>query len=276
MGRRLGQHFLTDPAILDRIVSAIDPQPTDIVLEIGPGPGSLTERLATRVGRVVAIEKDPVLAEKQMSNVQHPISNVEMVIGDALTHDWSALLSSIFGVGHSTFAFKVIGNIPYYITSPLIEKALTPPLPAVIVFLVQKEFADRLVAAPGSKTYGGLSAGVQTIANVERLFTVRAGAFRPPPKVDSAVVRLVPRPDPLVTLGEHPAFRTFLAAVFSQRRKQLVRSLRDVFKADKTAVEVMLEKLAIAPDARAEVITPAQLVGIFRYGRSLANEVVEN
>jgi 16S rRNA (adenine1518-N6/adenine1519-N6)-dimethyltransferase len=173
-------------------------------------------------------------------------------------------------------SYKVIGNIPYYITSPLIEKALTPPLPAVIVFLVQREFADRLAAAPGSKTYGALSAGVQAVANVERLFTVRAGAFKPPPKVDSAVVRIIPRSDPLVTASEHPAFRAFLAALFSQRRKQLVRSLRDVFGAEKHAVETLLGELGIAPESRPEVITPERLVAVFRSGRSLAREAGGN
>src|SRR6185503_4300077 len=95
-------------------------------------------------------------------------------------------------------------------------------------FLVQREFADRVAASPGSKTYGALTVGVQSVARVERLFVVRAGAFQPPPKVDSAVVRLSPRSDPLVDAEEHPALRLFLAAVFSQRRKQLARSLRDV------------------------------------------------
>src|SRR5262249_38252606 len=147
----------------------------------------------------------------------------EVIVGDALLVDWSSLIG-----GGSTPSFKVIGNIPYYITSPLIDKALTPPLPTKIVFLVQKEFADRLAAEPGSKVYGALTARGQAVANVDRLFPVRAGSFSPPPKVDSVVIRLTPRPDPLIDSARQPGLRAFLAAVFSQRRKQLGRSLRDV------------------------------------------------
>src|SRR5213083_3774963 len=116
---------------------------------------------------------------------------------------------------------KVVGNIPYAITSPLIDKALTPPLPARIVFLVQAEVADRLAASPGSKPYGALSVGVQAVSRVERLFTVRAGAFTPPPKVHSALMRLTPLPEPLVAPEEIVAFRAFVTACFSRRRKQL-------------------------------------------------------
>jgi 16S rRNA (adenine1518-N6/adenine1519-N6)-dimethyltransferase len=157
----------------------------------------------------------------------------------------------------------VIGNIPYYITSPLIDKALTPPLPTRIVFLVQKEFADRLAAEPGSKVYGALTAGVQAVAHVERLFTVRAGSFNPPPKVDSAVVRLTPTPEPLIDSARQPGFRAFLAAVFSQRRKQLGRSLRDVTGRSKEEVADRLNQQGIDPGSRPEVLTPKQLVDLY-------------
>ncbi|MBI2072066.1 MAG: ribosomal RNA small subunit methyltransferase A [Gemmatimonadetes bacterium] len=279
MGRRLGQHFLADPAILDRIVDALEPHPNDVVIEIGPGRGTLTWRLAPRVGRVVAIERDPRLAaalrredvQRATYNVQRGVRvslprNVTVVEGDALKLHWPDLLAAQpLHVARCTLhAFKVIGNIPYYITTPLIEKALSPPLPEVIVFLVQKEVAERLAAAPGSKTYGALSAGVQAIASVERLFRVSKGAFRPPPKVDSALVRLRPLGEPLVAEPEREAWRRFLARLFSQRRKQLGHSLRALSGRTKGAVEAALMELQVEPAMRPELLAPQALVRLFR------------
>lgn len=271
MGRRLGQHFLADRGILDRIVEALEPDPNDVVIEIGPGRATLTCRLASRVGRVIAIERDHRLASALSGKVKGETGkvlpgNVRVVEGDALGADWQALLSEQpFPV--SPFpppAFKVIGNIPYYITTPLIEKALSPPLPLVVVFLVQKEVADRLAAAPGSKTYGALSAGVQAIASVERRFIVKRGAFRPPPKVDSALVRLRPLAAPLVAESERDAWRRFLARLFSQRRKQLGRSLRALTGTPKEAVEGLLSDLDVDPAVRPELLAPQALVRLFR------------
>jgi 16S rRNA (adenine1518-N6/adenine1519-N6)-dimethyltransferase len=251
MPRRLGQHFLRDPAILDRIVAALDPQPDDVVLEIGPGEGTLTRRLAPRVQRVVAIEKDRRLAARLKD--ERGVDHVTVLEGDALEHDW-----------HQSSPSKIIGNIPYNITSPLIEKALEPPLPSVIVFLVQKEVAERVTAAPGSKTYGALSVGVQVAARAERLFTVKAGAFAPPPKVDSAVLRLTPLAEPLVSPTEHAAFRSFVVGLFGQRRKQLVRSLRDVRGLDRGAAEQALRSAGLSPQDRVEAISPEGLVRLHR------------
>ena len=207
--KRLGQHFLTDRNMLQRIVDALEPAPDDVVVEIGAGTGSLTEQLLARGLRVIAIEKDRrVISELRMRNAECGIDGLSIVQGDALRVDWHALI-----IPHSAFPiphFKIVGNIPYAITSPLIDKALTPPLPARIVFLVQAEVADRIAAPPGSKTYGALSVGVQAVARVERLFTVRAGAFTPPPKVTSAVVRLTPLAQPLVAPEEIAAFRAFV------------------------------------------------------------------
>lgn len=259
MGRRLGQHFLFDPAILDRIVEAIAPDPGDVVLEIGPGPGTLTRRLAPRVGRVVAIEKDAALAaELAEAAAREPgLANVAVAAGDALTLDWSALAGPAAGL-------KIIGNVPYYITSPLIERALETPGATVVVFLVQREVADRVAAPPGSKTYGALSVGVQAAARPERLFVVRAGAFRPPPNVDSAVLRLVPRPDPAVSPAERAAFRAFVVGLFAQRRKQVVRGLRVACGLDAAASLAACERAAIAPVARPETLDVSALVRLFR------------
>lgn len=264
MPRRLGQHFLTDPNLLDRIVEALDPRPDDIVVEIGPGKGSLTARLAPRVARVIAIEKDRRLAEALREAEKLP--PVEIVTGDALEIDWHDLVARLARPSSLVPLprFKVIGNIPYYITSPLIEKALAPPCPDRVVLLVQREVADRLAAAPGNKDYGALTVGVQSVATVERLFVVRAGAFSPPPKVDSAVIRFSPLARPLVAPGEQAAFRTFVVALFSRRRKQLGRSLRDVLDRSPEDVAMLLGTAGLQATARVEVVSPADLVRLFR------------
>ncbi len=263
----LGQHFLTDPNILRRIVDALDPNPEDVVLEIGSGKGSLTAVLAPRVQRVIAIEKDRRLAhECGMRNTECGIDNVEIVAGDALAINWHARIPhSAFRTPH----FKVVGNIPYYITSPLIEKALTPPVPERIVFLVQKEVAERVAAAPGSKAYGALAVGVQAVCRVEKLFTVKAGAFRPPPKVDSAVLRLTPLAQPLVAPQDAPAFRAFVAASFSRRRKQLRNAVMAATGRPAAVVLHGLAALGLEPAVRPETLPPAAFARLLRWSRKL-------
>ncbi|MDH3497728.1 MAG: 16S rRNA (adenine(1518)-N(6)/adenine(1519)-N(6))-dimethyltransferase RsmA [Gemmatimonadota bacterium] len=265
MGRRLGQHFLRDPRILDRIVDALDPLADDVVLEIGPGDGSLTRRLAPRVARVVAIERDRELVG-QLTGAGHgersaPLpGNVSVVGADALEIDWTGA-EPLPAPGTS---FKLVGNIPYYITSPLIAKALSPPLPAVVVFLVQKEVAERVVATPGGREYGALTVGVQAVARAERVFAIKAGAFQPPPKVDSALLRLTPLAEPLVSPTEFPALRRFLAALFGQRRKQLGRSLRHVVSLSAADAAALCGRLEIPPSVRPEQVAPDRLVALFR------------
>jgi 16S rRNA (adenine1518-N6/adenine1519-N6)-dimethyltransferase len=260
VGRRLGQHFLDDPGILDRIVDGIEPRPDDVVLEIGPGKGSLTRRLAGRVERVVAIERDRLLATRLQ---EEGIAGCEVVVGDALRCDWHEVLAS----RSPEARFKVVGNIPYYATTPLIEKALTPPVAMLVVFLVQRELGDRLRALPGSKAYGALSVGVQCVATVEQLFTVSRGAFRPPPKVDSVVVRLTPRSDALVTEEERMAFRRFLTAVFALRRKRIGRILRFVAGLDRERAEDLALRATVDPGVRPEMLAPHELVALYRASR---------
>jgi 16S rRNA (adenine1518-N6/adenine1519-N6)-dimethyltransferase len=258
VGRRLGQHFLFDPSILDRIVDALDPTPDDHVIEIGPGRGTLTERLVGRVGRVTAIEADRALAARLRENPPAS-SGLEIIEGDALEVDWPAMA----GPGQ---VFKVVGNIPYYITAPLIEKALAPPAAAVTVYLVQREVADRLVATPGTKAFGALTVGVRAVATVERVFGVPAGAFRPPPKVHSAVIRLRPLPHPLIAEAERHAFRRFVQALFSRRRKQVGGILRVVWGLGPDAVAERLHGLAVDPTVRPEALDVSALVAVFRAG----------
>jgi 16S rRNA (adenine1518-N6/adenine1519-N6)-dimethyltransferase len=247
--RRLGQHFLTDPRILQRIADALGATAADTVLEIGAGPGGLTEVLAGSAGRLVAIEKDADLVPALRARVPAAV----VVEADALEADWHALAGP---------DFLVAGNIPYNITSPLIDKALTPPRPRRIVFLVQKEVADRVGAAPGSDTYGALSVGVQAVARAERLFTVPAGAFHPRPRVDSAVLRLTPLAAPIVSDVEVGRFRRLVVGLFGFRRKQLGRGLRELTGWDAKRVEAALRAAGIAPSARPETVPPRALAAL--------------
>ncbi len=249
--RRLGQHFLTDPRLLSRIADALDPQPGDTVLEIGPGPGGLTAALSERAGRVVAIEKDRELVPR----LRERFAGATIVEADALDADWYALAGP---------RFLVAGNIPYNITSPLIDKALEPPRPARIVFLVQREVADRVVAAPGGPTYGALSVGVQAVARAERLFTVPAGAFQPRPQVDSAVLRLTPLETPLISDAERQRFRRLVVGLFGFRRKQMIRGLRELTGWGVEAVEEVLRRTGIEPRARPETLPPAGFTALLR------------
>ena len=280
MGARLGQHFLSDPSILGRIADAAALGPDETVLEIGPGKGGLTLQLAARAGRVVAIEADGRLAAELSARLAEegaarppapprgaepgrrpprgaaggePARRgvVEVIHGDALRVPWPA-------------ATCVCGNIPYRITSPLIERALTPPRPRRIVFLVQREVAERLAAAPGSEAYGALSAGVQLVAVVERLFAVPRGAFRPPPRVESAVVRITPLvPEPLPAAAE-AATRRLIRLAFQRRRQQLRRSVSEFYGLVREETEGLLGAVGAAADARPEVLSPQQFTALAR------------
>ncbi len=252
--RRLGQHFLTDPRLLARIADALEAGAGDVVLEIGPGRGGLTAPLLERAGRVIAIEKDRELIPILKSR----FPALELIEADALELDWHPFAPP-GGPG-----LLVTGNIPYNITSPLIDKALLPPTPARIVFLVQKEVADRVTAAAGTSDYGALSIGVQAVARAERLFTVPAGAFQPRPKVDSAVLRLTPLSRPLIADVERESFRVLVVGLFGFRRKQMLRGMREFTGWDAARVSAVLAAAGIQETVRPEVLTPAEFVQLRR------------
>ncbi len=181
--------------------------------------------------------------------------------------DWQTLiLQSAFDIRH----FKIVGNIPYYITTPIIELALRQR-PGLIVLLVQEEVAERIVSPPGSKAYGALSVGAQAEARVEKVFVVKAGSFVPPPKVTSAVIRLRPLDRPLVAAADVPGFRAFVSACFSLRRKQLRHILRSITGQSPESVETVLATLGLEPRARPETLAPEAFVALWRWSR-LASE----
>ncbi len=260
--KRFGQHFLSDRRLLARIADAVGAGAEDTVLEIGPGPGGLTAALLERAGTVIAIEKDRDLA----AELRERFPSLVLIEGDALDEDWHALDSRRPGVqasGRSGVPY-IAGNIPYNITTPLIDKALEPPRPRRIVFLVQREVADRIAAAPGSRTYGALSAGVQAVARVERLFIVPAGAFHPRPRVDSAVILIEPLASPLVPDDQARAFRRFTTGIFGFRRKQLQRGLRELTGWEAGRITRVLEAAGVDPAARPETLGPGPLAVLAR------------
>jgi 16S rRNA (adenine1518-N6/adenine1519-N6)-dimethyltransferase len=254
------------------MADALEAAPDEVVLEIGPGGGTLTRELVDRGLRVVAIEKDRGLAQRLEAGAQGAGSgSLRVVAGDALRLDWHALIGASGDPAPRSPVptFVVVGNIPYAITTPLIEQALVPPLPRRVVFLVQREVAERLAAAPGARAYGALSVGVQAVCRVERLFAVRAGAFRPPPRVQSAVVRLTPLATPLVAPAEQPALRAFVAACFSGRRKQLRNAVARATGLPAQVVAAGVTGLGLDPAARPETLPPVDFLRLLRWSRSL-------
>jgi 16S rRNA (adenine1518-N6/adenine1519-N6)-dimethyltransferase len=212
LGRKLGQHFLARHSVLERIAEAACPEGTEIVVEIGPGRGALTTHLLTRATRVIAIEIDPVLNHYLRAEFRDE-SRLTLIETDVLKADLSQ-----WG------RVAVAGNLPYYITSPILEKTLALGSDLVqAVFLVQKEVAERLIAKPGTRTYGFLSVQTQLLSTPELLFIVPADAFRPRPKVDSAVVRLIPRSD--FPAPDRARFLEFAGRCFRHKRKTLRNNL---------------------------------------------------
>ena len=257
--RSLGQHFLVDPNIQRRIVAALEPGPEDEVLEIGPGTGALTRHLAGRVRRLVAIELDDRLAEALRREFAGT-PGVEILRADILQIEPAR-------VAHDPQRLKVVGNIPYTITTPLLFHLLAArPRPARIVVMVQREVADRILAPPGQKEYGALSVGIRTVADVERLFEVGRHAFRPVPEVDSTVLVITPHRPPRLSEEEERAVRELTRAAFRWRRKQLRTTLRAAPEYALTPAELdALERTTgIRLDRRPETLAPDEFVRLAR------------
>ena len=224
--KSLGQHFLTDARVLSRIVAAVELAPEDTVVEIGPGRGALTCRLVGRAGRVVAVELDRELAADLPTRCGQP-ANLAVVEADARTVEIDSLLAAGVKEGDGDSggsAYKVVGNLPYYAANPIIRRFLeADPGPRLMVMMVQREVADSMTAAPGRMSL--LSVATQFYAAARLVCTVPPTAFRPAPKVTSAVVRLDLRPVPAAPVSDSVAFFDLVRAGFSAPRKQLRNSL---------------------------------------------------
>jgi 16S rRNA (adenine1518-N6/adenine1519-N6)-dimethyltransferase len=226
----------------------------ETVLEGGPGRGALTDILADRAARLVAIEYDRALAALLRERYQ-PRPSVSIVQADVLDVTLGALAGG---------PFVLVGNVPYYITTPILFHALAPPRADRAVFLVQREVAERLVSPPASKAYGALTVNVAALARAELLFTVPAGAFAPPPRVESAVVRVTPLDEPLLRVDEERAFRTLVQGAFGMRRKQMRRVVRSLFGLGADEADAMLQRAGIEPGVRPEVLGVVQFVRLLR------------
>lgn len=250
----LGQHFLTDPRILGRIADALEITNADTVVEIGPGRGALTEQLLTRAKRVVAIEIDRDLA-KLLREKYSGDERVTIVESDVLDVNLGEAAGG---------PYLVAGNVPYNITTPILFHALEHPRAERAVYLVQREVAERVIAEPGSENYGALSVNLQALATAELSFRVSAGAFTPPPKVESAVMRIVPRADPLVRREEEAPFRAMVVGAFGFRRKQMQRVVRELWGLGAGEAAGILERAGLEPALRPEVLTPADFARLLR------------
>jgi 16S rRNA (adenine1518-N6/adenine1519-N6)-dimethyltransferase len=253
--RSLGQNFLIDPNIQRAIVEAIEPNPSDEVLEIGPGRGALTRYLAARVGRLILAELDRELAAKLREEYAETPA-VRVIEGDFLD-------LTLEEVSTDPARLKVIGNIPYNITTPILFSLLERrPRPLLIVLMVQREVADRIVAAAGSKTYGALAVGVQSVAEAERVLNVSRRAFRPTPDVDSTVVRIVPHQPPRLTSETESDLRELTRRAFGQRRKQFQRIIRDGYGLDRAAVEELEHRTGMDLRQRPETFPAARFIDL--------------
>jgi 16S rRNA (adenine1518-N6/adenine1519-N6)-dimethyltransferase len=244
--KRFGQNFLVSPGVIRKIVDAIAPRPGDTVVEIGPGLGALTAPLLERLDHLHVVEIDRDL----IARLRHRFPPERLTIheGDALAFDFGSLAGS--------GPLKIVGNLPYNISSPLLfHLADYADQVAEMHFMLQKEVVDRMVAEPGGGDYGRLSVMLQYRFDMERLFVVPPGAFDPAPKVDSAVVRLIPvKVGSRETASDPDLFARLVTAAFSQRRKMLRNTLREF------GGESMLEAQGIAPTARAETVSVADYV----------------
>ena len=270
--KRLGQHFMVSSRVLEQIIDLAEISKTDRVLEIGPGPGALTQYLAEKAGEVVAVEIDatviPLLKEslKEYSNTRFVIGDIlKLNLDEVMTQVTPDLSLSPAGT-EQALTYKVVGNLPYYITSPIIMGILQGSYQIEnLVFLVQKEVAERLAAAPATKEYGLLTIGVQYYAEVVSGGTVSHDAFWPQPEVESALVKLLPRKEPPVNVVDEDFFFWVARAAFGQRRKTLTNALIGAPGANalnRGIVEGTLHELGIDGRRRGETLSLEELAAL--------------
>lgn len=264
--KSLGQNFLTDGQVARRVIDAVSPARTDAIIEIGPGTGALTHLLAQRSGHLIAVEIDPRLADHLRGTSK--AENITIMTGDALTLNWNELIEesqlSMIAPPESAEAsrrVRIVANLPYYISTPIIEKLL--PIRRRIfdmTLMLQKEVADRITSEPGGKEYGYLSVLVQYHCVATKLFDVPPSAFTPEPKVDSAVIRLRVREEPAVRVADERRFFSLVRACFAQRRKTILNNLKAaaVSQGFVVPLESALEAASVASQRRAETVSLAE------------------
>ena len=256
ISKSLGQNFLTDKNVIDKIIGAMNLTPQDLVIEIGPGLGVLTAEAAPQAGKVIAIEIDKNLIPILKENMEE-FDNVEIINQHFIKINLINVLEQNDIInGQKRDAVKIMGNLPYYITTPIIMKILEERIPAdSITIMMQKEVADRIKAAPGSRTYGALSVAVQYYCTVTDVAKVPKEVFYPQPKVDSAVLRLDVRKERPVKLIDESVFFACIKNGFGQRRKTLSNSLSGVCGLSKEEVKDALGEAGIDPVRRAETLS---------------------
>ncbi len=250
--RRFGQHFLHDPGVIRRILDALSPQPAQRIVEVGPGRGALTWGLLERAKSLDAIEIDRDLAAALQADPRAK-SALRVHAEDVLETDFARMRGN-------GAPLRIIGNLPYNISTPLLFRLLQQRAAiADMHFMLQREVVDRMAAEPGGKDYGRLTVMLAAYAEVERLFDVGPGAFRPPPKVWSAIVRLRPSRAPMFDIGSDGALRLLVTAAFSHRRKTLRNGLKGLLSA------AQIEVCGIDPGLRPERLAPGQFGRLAAY-----------
>ena len=268
--RALGQHFLSDEDVARRIVELVRPTARDLVVEIGPGEGALTGHLAVSAARLVALEVDPVLAARLRERFA-AAPHVEILEADAIRHDYAALPGLRPDPAGRVL---VVGNLPYSVGTAILTALLTagPAIarvaPMEMALMLQREVAERVAAAPGSRTYGSLSVLSQMAAELRVAFSVPAGAFRPPPQVDSAVIHLRVRTAPPVPVADLERFSEVVRAAFSQRRKKLANALGSGLQLRVDRLRELLAGIGIDPARRAETLSLADFARLAEMLRS--------
>lgn len=270
---KLGQNFLSDIGAAEKIVDALGDISQKLVVEIGPGQGALTKTLAKRAGRLIAIELDRLMATELRYNYSR-FPHVEILEGNILKIDFRTVLHRTIGPLNDLRPLKpsrasVIGNLPYYITSDILLHLFEfhDQFDAMVI-MVQREVADRIAAQPGSRDYGLLSATAQLYCRVDNLFTLPPGAFTPPPKVHSSVLRLTVAPRFQELNVEPKTFIPFLKVAFAMKRKTLLNNLKALYPS--AQIKAALEETAIRPDARAEAMSLDQTARLFHQLQSRA------
>ena len=276
LSRSLGQNFITDRSIIERIVEGAGVGENDLVIEIGPGIGVLTAEAAEAAARVIAVEIDskliPILSETLAE-----YDNIKVINQDILKTDVNKIIEEEKAAGNFTGAVRIIGNLPYYITTPIIMGLLESGVKAdSITVMMQKEVADRIKASPGSKTYGAISAAVQYYCIVEQIASVPKEVFVPRPKVDSAVLNLHIRKEKPVELTDEKMFFACIRSGFGQRRKTLLNSLTGTAGLSKEDIRNILSTAGIDPVRRAETLNMEEFAAIANeaaaYSRRQRNE----